>query len=194
MSNLNAVLLTRKPTSIEYQLAVLFLERAKSADRTRTQIATGRLSQSSLSKTIVESMEQKESLGKGSAATVYRAKLLGVEFAKKTFDEPNSPDFEEVSILLGLSHPNVTSLLCYAKGKEDCSIIMELMDEDLFGLMRKRLRGDNTYFSIYHIGSGRHYGSSCRSHVLLAPDEDCSPRFEINEHSCEMCEDIRVGG
>jgi serine/threonine protein kinase len=47
-------------------------------------------------------------LGKGTAATVYKATWLGGEVALKTFDGPDNFDFnKEVSVLRGLSHPNI---------------------------------------------------------------------------------------
>jgi serine/threonine protein kinase len=78
------------------------------------------------------------------ASTVYRATWLGAEFAKKTFCGPNSPDFEkEVSILTGLSHPYIAPLIWHGKDKRECSIVMELMDGDLFTLMQRRLKDDD---------------------------------------------------
>uniref|UniRef100_A0A7I4A9G8 Protein kinase domain-containing protein n=2 Tax=Physcomitrium patens TaxID=3218 RepID=A0A7I4A9G8_PHYPA len=91
----------------------------------------------------MESLKEMEQLGKGSFATVFKAMWLGVEVAKKTFYAPNSPDFEkEVSILARLSHPNIVSLLCYAEGKRESCMVMELMDGDLCGLIQKIMAKD----------------------------------------------------
>jgi hypothetical protein len=141
LKKLHALLPTRKVTSIEYQQAALLLKRF---EKSRSD-PIGDLPGSShfgLCDAFFKNVEQMESLGKGSAATVYRAMWLGAEVAKKTFYGPNFPDFEqEVSILLDLSHPNITSLLSYAKDKQECSIFMELMDGDLFSLIQRRLGG-----------------------------------------------------
>jgi hypothetical protein len=75
---------------------------------------------------------------------VYRAMWLGAEVAKKTFYGPEFPYFvKEVSNIAGLLHPNITTMLCFAKDKRECSIVMELMDEDLFSLIQRRLQSNN---------------------------------------------------
>ncbi|KAG0582938.1 hypothetical protein KC19_3G096300 [Ceratodon purpureus] len=92
-----------------------------------------------------------EQLGTGSSATVFKAAWLGIPVAKKRFPIPEDPEFvKEVEILSKLSHPNVTSMFCYTKDKRSCSIIMELMDEDLDALIQRRLAtdGDSPPFTI----------------------------------------------
>ncbi|KAG0585086.1 hypothetical protein KC19_3G256900 [Ceratodon purpureus] len=138
LRNLHAVLRIRKSSSKEYSLAILLLERL---DRSRKVPVDGSpgSSQSRLSETVSSSLKRMESLGKGSAATVYRAKWLEAEVAQKMFYPEKIPDFEkEVSILGGLSHSNIASLFCFAKDEHECSIVMELMDEDLMSLTRRR--------------------------------------------------------
>lgn len=99
-------------------------------------------SESSLSDLVFGRLIVKEILGKGTAGTVHKVMWLGAEFAMKTFYGSNNPDFnKEVSILSRLSHPNIISLLCSKSDKRRCSIVMELMDEDLFSLMHSRLEG-----------------------------------------------------
>lgn len=84
-----------------------------------------------------------ERLGRGSAATVHKAKWLGIQVAKKTFEGHRNMEFmKEVGILGKLCHPNITSMFCCAKDNRCCSIIMELMDEDLHDLMRRRCNGN----------------------------------------------------
>jgi hypothetical protein len=104
---------------------------------------TGESSQiSKLYETLGGGLKQSKShkLGQGAFGAVYKAKWLGVGVANKSFAECNILSFEaEVSILARLSHPNIASLLCYTKDKKECSIVMELMDEDLSSLMKKRL-------------------------------------------------------
>lgn len=89
------------------------------------------------------SLEPRDSLGRGSAGVVHKINWLGLPVVGKTFFGSDQPSFErEVSILAGLCHPNVVSLLGYATGDGDCSLVMELMDGDLFHYMRTRLRRD----------------------------------------------------
>ncbi|KAG0624569.1 hypothetical protein M758_3G257400 [Ceratodon purpureus] len=141
LRKLNAVLQIQHSTSEEYQLAVHLLDRRRNVlDRD-----SSRASPSSPPSTGMKSLERKESLGKGSSGTVHRAKWLGVEVAQKTFYTPNFPDFEkEVSNLAGLSHPNIASLLYSVKDKRECTIVMELMDEDLFHLIQRRFQNVET--------------------------------------------------
>ncbi|KAG0610867.1 hypothetical protein M758_7G098000 [Ceratodon purpureus] len=83
-------------------------------------------------------------LGRGASGTVDKAIWLGTPVAKKTFYGAENPDFmKEVEVLSPLCHPNVMSVFCSAKNKKSCSIIMELMDEDLYTLMQRRLEENN---------------------------------------------------
>jgi serine/threonine protein kinase len=103
----------------------------------------------------------------GSGATVDKAMWLETVVAVKTFYGPDDPDFmKEVEILKGLCHPNITSMFCSAMDRRRCSIIMELMDEDLHALMQRRLdaNSDSPPFSILEaydimlqIGEGVNY-------------------------------------
>jgi serine/threonine protein kinase len=100
----------------------------------------------------MESLKEMHQLGKGSFGTVFKAMWLGVEVAKKTFYEPSSPDFEkELSILGRLSHPSITSLLCYGGNERECFMAMELMDGDLFSTMRRIMAKDNTLSHPFNI-------------------------------------------
>ncbi|KAG0622463.1 hypothetical protein M758_3G099200 [Ceratodon purpureus] len=108
-----------------------------------------------------------EQVGRGSTATVYKAMWLGIPVAKKTFPIPEDPEFvKEVEILSKLSHPNITSMFCYTKDKRSCSIIMELMDEDLDAFIQRSLaaNGDSPPFTIleavdimFQVGEGVNY-------------------------------------
>ncbi|XP_073393347.1 light-sensor Protein kinase-like isoform X1 [Physcomitrium patens] len=140
VGDLNALLQRRENVSTEtYRLASLLLERL---DPQRQNLGG---SSSGAYCVDMESLKEMEQLGKGSFATVFKAMWLGVEVAKKTFYAPSSPDFEkEVSILARLSHPNIVSLLCYAEGKRESCMVMELMDGDLCGLMRKIMAEDES--------------------------------------------------
>lgn len=78
-------------------------------------------------------------LGRGASSTVYEAMWLGTRVAKKTFQGRHNAFFKrEVEILAGLCHPNITSMFCCVQHQQSCSILMELMDEDLHDLMERR--------------------------------------------------------
>jgi hypothetical protein len=79
-------------------------------------------------------------IGKGGSATVHKVTWLGKDFAEKCFHGPeNDAIRKEASLLAGLSHPNILPLFCCATGGHRCSLVMELMDEDLYSLMTRRL-------------------------------------------------------
>ncbi len=84
-------------------------------------------------------------IGKGTSAIVHKVTWLGKDFAEKCFHGPeNENTREEASLLAGLSHPNILPLFCYATGDDCCSLVMELMDEDLHSLMTRRLGNEET--------------------------------------------------
>ena len=86
-------------------------------------------------------VKQGDKLGQGASAAVYKAMWLGLPVAKKTFIGLESVGFtKEVEILSRLCHPNITPMFGYTKNerRKKCSIIMELMDENLQELMDKR--------------------------------------------------------
>ena len=68
-----------------------------------------------------------------------KAIWLGVPVAMKTFFGDHADFKKEVAILDGLSHPNILSLLCSSTHDQGCAIVTELMDEDLFSLIQKRV-------------------------------------------------------
>jgi serine/threonine protein kinase len=75
-------------------------------------------------------------IGRGGSTTVHKVTWLGKDFAEKCFHGPEDEDIrKEVSLLAGLSHPNILPLFCYAIGDHRCSLVMELMDGDLHELM-----------------------------------------------------------
>jgi serine/threonine protein kinase len=84
-------------------------------------------------------------IGRGASATVHKVTWLGKGFAEKCFrGQQNETIRKEASLLAGLSHPNILPLFCYAIGDHCCSLVMELMDEDLHSLMMKRLGNEET--------------------------------------------------
>ncbi|KAG0612965.1 hypothetical protein M758_6G066400 [Ceratodon purpureus] len=138
-TSLNAVLRSDKSSISEQQLAAFTLDRLhqRSSDS----------SQSSLLEAVLNLKHgDLHKVGKGASATVYRWRWLGAELVVKTFYGGDNEDFsKEVSVLKDLSHPNIITLLCFAKGDSKCSIVMEKMDEDLDSLIqrRKESRGPN---------------------------------------------------
>ncbi len=79
-------------------------------------------------------------IGKGASAIVHKVVWLGKHFAEKCFFGPESEHFQkEASLLAGLSHPNILPLFCFVTRAHSCSLVTELMDGDLHGLMLKRL-------------------------------------------------------
>ncbi|CAM6036319.1 unnamed protein product [Sphagnum compactum] len=79
-------------------------------------------------------------IGKGASAIVHKVEWLGKYFAEKCFFGLEGEHFQkEASLLAGLSHPNILPLFCLVTTANSCSLVTELMDGDLHGLMRKRL-------------------------------------------------------
>ncbi len=83
-------------------------------------------------------------IGSGGSATVHKVTWLGKDFAEKCFHAPENEDIREASLLARLSHPNILPLFCYATEDHHCSLVMELMDEDLHSLMTRRLGNEET--------------------------------------------------
>ncbi|XP_024358945.1 uncharacterized protein [Physcomitrium patens] len=72
-------------------------------------------------------------LGKGASATVRRTKLIGGQYAMKTFETGNTTEFDQEIAALQIlgQHPHVVRLLCYSKEDDQCVLIMEEMHKDL---------------------------------------------------------------
>jgi hypothetical protein len=73
-------------------------------------------------------------LGKGSFGDVCETEWLGERYAKKVFRGTSFQTFKtEAEILAGLFHPNVVRIICWSKERRtDYSLVMHLMEEDLF--------------------------------------------------------------
>jgi predicted Ser/Thr protein kinase len=144
--DVNALVQTKGKNSSEYQLADLLLKRLETRGENLADTLVGAY------RTDMGSLKEMHQVGKGAFGTVFKAMWLGVEVAKKTFYEPSSPDFEkELSILGRLSHPSITSLLCYGGNEKECFMAMELMDGDLFSTMRRIMAKDNTLSHPFNI-------------------------------------------
>lgn len=64
-----------------------------------------------------------------------------MEVAKKIFYGSKKEDFkQEVLALLGFFHANILSLFHFTLSECECSIYMELMEEDLSSLIQKKKR------------------------------------------------------
>lgn len=79
-------------------------------------------------------------LGKGESGIIYETTLLGFSFARKDFPGTfNSHIFEqEASNLMDLRHENIVRTFCWALDRRSCSLVMELMADDLHTLVQKR--------------------------------------------------------
>jgi serine/threonine protein kinase len=79
-------------------------------------------------------------IGGGSFGDVFEVRWLGQKFAKKTFQGFENESFKhEAAILAGLSHPHIVRLFGISIDKRHgCSLVMELMSEDLRACMVKR--------------------------------------------------------
>jgi serine/threonine protein kinase len=84
-----------------------------------------------------------EVLGSGAMAIVRKAMWLRTDVAQKTFYGVGEEDstLKETLLLAKLHHPNITSMFASANvmHRPGFSIIMELMDEDLFSMMQRKL-------------------------------------------------------
>jgi hypothetical protein len=135
LTRLETVILSGNSSHKDYQLA-------KCLSRKLSQDLEGSL-QLEVWNIEFSKLRQVQRLGSGSVGTVCKSIWLDgqIEVAEKMFYGSDHPSFNnEVQILAGLAHPNITPLLGYAVDEGKCSIIMELMDEDLLFHMETRLR------------------------------------------------------
>jgi tRNA A-37 threonylcarbamoyl transferase component Bud32 len=104
-------------------------------------------------KVAYENVERRNQIGKGTSATVYKVKWLGKQLAEKCFNGPETEAIKkEMSFLAGLSHPNILPLFCVITRANSCSLVIELMDQDLRALMEQRQANkDVTYDPPFHL-------------------------------------------
>jgi hypothetical protein len=87
---------------------------------------------------LFEWLSPTEPLGRGASGIVRKDMWQGMPVARKSYPGAENLEFlKELEILGKLWHPNITSMYCWVKEKNRSSIIMELMDEDLYALMDK---------------------------------------------------------
>ncbi|CAK9189111.1 unnamed protein product [Sphagnum troendelagicum] len=83
-------------------------------------------------------------IGRGASATVRKVAWLGNDFVEKCFyGRENEAMRKETSLLAGLSHPNILPLFCCVTRPRSCSLVMELMDKDLFQLMQELVNNES---------------------------------------------------
>jgi serine/threonine protein kinase len=88
-------------------------------------------------------------LGKGASSFVYETTWKGKSYARKDFLRVPSDIFErEAAFLVALDdHPNVVRTYGWTVDEGSCSLVVELMDDDLLNLMRKRNVSQLKHFS-----------------------------------------------
>ena len=87
-------------------------------------------------------LKRLDQLGKGASASVFRTKWMGELLAEKRFANDQQLFENELSILIGLSHPNILSFYCYASNSRTCSLVVELMDKDLCKFIEEKMGND----------------------------------------------------
>jgi serine/threonine protein kinase len=86
-----------------------------------------------------KNVKRGKQIGTGASAIVYEVNWLGKQLAEKCFNGPETEAFKkEMSLLAGLSHPNILPLFCVITRADSCSLVTELMDQNLHELMVNR--------------------------------------------------------
>jgi serine/threonine protein kinase len=102
-----------------------------------------RNSLSSLWQVDPQDLPEGKRLGRGTFGDVYQTEWLGESYAKKVFYEASGASFKaEAEILAVLCHPHVVRTVCWSK-ERDYSLVMDLMEKDLFGFLHPRQHGSN---------------------------------------------------
>ena len=98
-------------------------------------------------------LKRQRQLGKGASASVYETTWMGESLAEKRFENDEQFFKNELSILIGLSHPNILSLYCFASDSDshDCSLFVKLMDDDLYNFIHQKMREDKTLTAPFDI-------------------------------------------
>ena len=144
LTKVKALIQPGQASTDEYELATFLFQRLISSPRPLSS-PLGRFEPWAFldfnERSNMTKLKQMVKIGTGAFGTVHKAIWRGVDVAVKTFHGPENADFKkEVSICTRLSHPNIVSFLFCGVDYGECSIVMELMDEDLRTLIRTRLR------------------------------------------------------
>jgi len=93
-----------------------------------------RNSPSSLLQVDPRDLPERKRLGVGAFGDVYQTEWLGESYAKKVFRGASGDGFKvEAEILAVLCHPHVVRTVCWSRlQKREYSLVMDLMEEDLF--------------------------------------------------------------
>ncbi len=109
-----------------------------------------RNSPSSLWQVDPQDLPEGKRLGGGGFGDVYETEWLGESYAKKVFREASGDNFKaEAEILAVLCHPRVVRTVCWSQllqKKRDYSLVMDLMEEDLFDFLHPPLDDSNDDF------------------------------------------------
>jgi serine/threonine protein kinase len=85
-------------------------------------------------------LEEGKRLGEGKFGKVYETKWLTEKYAKKVIRSVENESLKrESDILARFCHPNVVRTVCWSEDKEadNCSLVMDLMTEDLDKFLRR---------------------------------------------------------
>ncbi|KAH8975640.1 hypothetical protein BDL97_01G169000 [Sphagnum fallax] len=106
-----------------------------------------RNSPSSLWQVDPQDLPEGKRLGGGGFGDVYQTEWLGDSYAKKVFREASGDSFKaEAEILAVLCHPHVVRTVCWSQllqKKRDYSLVMDLMEEDLFDFLHPPLENSD---------------------------------------------------
>jgi hypothetical protein len=97
-----------------------------------------RNSPSSLWQVDPQDLPEVKHLGKGGFGDFYQTEWLGESYAKKVFHDASGHSYKaEAEILAVLCHPHVVRTVCWSRSqkKRDYSLVMDLMEEDLFDFL-----------------------------------------------------------
>lgn len=100
-------------------------------------------------------------IGKGPSSIVYETTFEGQRYARKDFLRVPSDIFEkEAAALVDLDHPNVLRTYCWTVDEGSCSLLLELMDDDLLNMMETRKDSQRKKFH------GKSGSASQTSHLI----------------------------
>lgn len=105
-------------------------------------------------------------IGKGTSSIVYETTWGGRSFARKDFlGVPKDVFEEEAKALVDLNfHRNVVKTYCWTVDEESCSLVTDLMDDDLHSVVQRRMAAERK--KLNPGGSGSSGASQATSHVI----------------------------